>query len=62
MNKTFNCTELIDTCWNVNEFLRYASLTISRINRYMLECKYLIHHYSYIALLELIDTCWNVNF
>ena len=33
--------ELIDTLWNVNDFLKYVQKEFDkRINRYIMECKY----------------------
>ena len=32
-------TELIDTLWNVNTFLGQALPMLTRINRYIMECK-----------------------
>ena len=34
---------------------------VDRINRYIMECKYLKHLYDLLVTLELIDTLWNVN-
>ena len=35
--------ELIDTLWNVNQIQNYSLLSLpERINRYIMECKYLI--------------------
>ena len=55
--------ELIDTLWNVNSFiLEKTPPELSRINRYIMECKciswviIIIHFFK-----ELIDTLWNVN-
>ena len=36
-NITF--TELIDTCWNVNDAAVNETWDLTGINRYMLECK-----------------------
>ena len=36
-------------------------VTVIRINRYMLECKYLMLKQLVNGKFELIDTCWNVN-
>ena len=33
--------ELIDTLWNVNKFEKFQKMTGWRINRYIMECKYL---------------------
>ena len=37
--KDFNDLELIDTLWNVNCFQAFFVLAVSRINRYIMECK-----------------------
>ena len=40
LNNTSANTELIDTCWDVNpDFWTYHNIC-TRINRYMLGCKY----------------------
>ena len=55
--------ELIDTLWNVNcrSCLLCSSLLL-RINRYIMECKYLVYNYKHKeGCSELIDTLWNVN-
>ncbi len=53
--------ELIDTLWNVN--LKFNSLTdfLTRINRYIMECKYEWVVVEAVGGCELIDTLWNVN-
>ena len=53
--------ELIDTCWNVNAEINRDTAIISRINRYMLECKQGREAEHKCKHEELIDTCWNVN-
>ena len=55
--------ELIDTLWNVNAFLHhYKSNAPSRINRYIMECKFICIYNNIIFCFELIDTLWNVNY
>ena len=54
--------ELIDTCWNVNIFIFSFCHISTRINRYMLECKFVLFGIYASFMLELIDTCWNVNY
>ena len=34
-----NPLELIDTLWNVNRVMFYEKFPMSRINRYIMECK-----------------------
>ena len=41
--------------------LFHDSVTLYRINRYMLECKFNKHFPRCVKKYELIDTCWNVN-
>ena len=54
--------ELIDTLWNVNNILRLLNNSqLSRINRYIMECKCKIPCSSAFCNFELIDTLWNVN-
>ena len=53
--------ELIDTCWNVNYVIIKRPRQVLRINRYMLECKFLACSGLAGSIPELIDTCWNVN-
>ena len=54
--------ELIDTLWNVNEFIDSAVETIQGINRYIMECKFIFLYDSIHRNRELIDTLWIVNF
>ena len=54
--------ELIDTLWNVN--MAFATTQISvhtRINRYIMECKFIYIIFRINGFCELIDTLWNVN-
>ena len=55
--------ELIDTLWNVNEEdWKIKSATITRINRYIMECKRIKKKNRRAhKTKELIDTLWNVN-
>ena len=54
--------ELIDTLWNVNYKLQACLFRLhTRINRYIMECKYLFGDDKKIKIGELIDTLWNVN-
>ena len=39
--------ELIDTLWNVNAFLTNSHALFIRINRYIMECKYLLDKESF---------------
>ena len=57
----FVVAELIDTLWNVNEVSSAVSEVSSRINRYIMECKFFISVEYFVILYELIDTLWNVN-
>ena len=54
--------ELIDTLWNVNHFVLKTYCVVPGINRYIMECKYLLSNFYCLLLIELIDTLWNVNF
>ena len=55
-------SELIDTLWNVNNNYELDEIgTDSRINRYIVECKYKIGAEKTYKKIELIDTLWNVN-
>ena len=54
--------ELIDTLWNVNLHAGYKPDALPmRINRYIMECKFLRHNRKFSYIIELIDTLWNVN-
>ena len=53
--------ELIDTLWNVNVKACEEYYVNLRINRYIMECKYIYAHDVGCKNLELIDTLWNVN-
>ena len=53
--------ELIDTLWNVNTTASANIKTINRINRYIMECKFVENIGKINPDLELIDTLWNVN-
>ena len=54
--------ELIDTLWNVNSNWYNKSFPPTlRINRYIMECKYLLCFINLCFAFELIDTLWNVN-
>ena len=54
--------ELIDTLWNVNVILAIPLVPSYGINRYIMECKYLVYNYKHKeGCSELIDTLWNVN-
>ena len=58
----FVCIELIDTCWDVNPKQMTGLLgSVSRINRYMLGCKYNCMSNTLELKYELIDTCCDVN-
>ena len=54
-------TELIDTLWNVNEDWDFTVKGLSRINRYIMECKWQRNTSGFQSHRELIDTLWNVN-
>ena len=55
-------TELIDTLWNVNVEVCQPFDFHFRINRYIMECKFVNMIFDdEMELLELIDTLWNVN-
>ena len=54
-------SELIETLWNVNNYLTYYRLTTTRINRNIVECKYIPLLKDDIRFSELIETLWNVN-
>ena len=54
-------SELIDTLWNVNTSLFGISNLITRINRYIMECKCDFSCLGDDIFTELIDTLWNVN-
>ena len=55
--------ELIDTLWNVNNGGKRAQREAEkRINRYIMECKFLLDPMILPPITELIDTLWNVNF
>ena len=54
--------ELIDTLWNVNKNTMELKEIESRINRYIMECKFSICSWFSNDNTELIDTLWNVNF
>ena len=54
--------ELIDTLWNVNTLEFTMPFDTSRINRYIMECKFIVgSKLDNIDPKELIDTLWNVN-
>ena len=54
--------ELIDTLWNVNCIHPTSGQSRSyRINRYIMECKYIFAGINESNKMELIDTLWNVN-
>ena len=53
--------ELIDTLWNVNEKMIAFLTKMMRINRYIMECKYIAVMQGNCMTFELIDTLWNVN-
>ena len=55
------CRELIDTLWNVNTIICAICVTDIRINRYIMECKFVFDSHVYKINRELIDTLWNVN-
>ncbi len=54
-------SELIDTLWNVNEQHQIRNEWQWRINRYIMECKYIRRIAFTLNTVELIDTLWNVN-
>ena len=59
--RTFNCV-LIETLWNVNtEPVKYMSTWHIRINRNIVECKFLFVAKYYLQETVLIETLWNVN-
>ena len=53
--------ELIDTLWNVNDMKKAETAVLRRINRYIMECKYIFKSRKRFTVFELIDTLWNVN-
>ena len=53
--------ELIDTLWNVNLWDISERIQKLRINRYIMECKFMLVVLAYLIDYELIDTLWNVN-
>ncbi len=53
--------ELIDTLWNVNEYVTLGRQMVHRINRYIMECKCRLDRTITTDWIELIDTLWNVN-
>ena len=53
--------ELIDTLWNVNMQGNEPALQVQRINRYIMECKFILSRFVMSPHHELIDTLWNVN-
>ena len=54
--------ELIDTLWNVNDHKHTRYLPDGyRINRYIMECKFISFGKLIFQHSELIDTLWNVN-
>ena len=53
--------ELIDTLWNVNILGVQNVEENTRINRYIMECKYSGTVSILVVFMELIDTLWNVN-
>ena len=53
--------ELIDTLWNVNRRGRTRKNSNLRINRYIMECKFIPSISVSPSTEELIDTLWNVN-
>ena len=54
--------ELIDTLWNVNRMTLLQLKRIrQRINRYIMECKFICASIIKRIRNELIDTLWNVN-
>ena len=53
--------ELIDTLWNVNWLIRAFFQLLFRINRYIMECKFVSSYPIPSMCPELIDTLWNVN-
>ena len=62
--KDFNdlVDELIETLWNVNSFDTVSATGTIRINRNIVECKYICPK-SFVmpGISELIETLWNVN-
>ena len=62
--KVFNDSDvvLIDTWWNVNKIaIKVFNDSDVGINRYMVECEYVIEQGIIIFIVVLIDTWWNVN-
>ena len=53
--------ELIDTLWNVNKGVEMMGSAAAGINRYIMECKWMIQSQFSLCDIELIDTLWNVN-
>ena len=52
---------LIDTWWNVNEFLSVIDKYFTGFNRYMVECESVYRTSTFADNKVLIDTWWNVN-
>ena len=62
LHKKSYALELIDTLWNVNCLLIKRNHFQIRINRYIMECKFVSTAFLTSGRKELIDTLWNVNF
>ena len=53
---------LIETLWNVNIFTsKHSPVSLKRINRNIVECKYRIYDSDFAVDIVLIETLWNVN-
>ena len=60
--KAYAIAILIDTQWNVNKCgKRMVNYDSRNINRYIVECKFILAGKTMGALKILIDTQWNVN-
>ena len=54
--------ELIETLWNVNDDTNVNDVVKIRINRNIVECKYVLQLIKRLYKPELIDTYWNVDY
>ena len=53
--------KLIDTQWDVNDYVVSTMLDAYEINRYIVGCKLFVDENGNKAVFELIDTQWDVN-
>ena len=54
--------ELIETLWNVNvNHIMLYNICLNRINRNIVECKFILFVIPTRSIYELIETLWNVN-